>query len=82
MASVSGKCDADFIDTSRFADDFDVHGRAADFAILDGRVIALGCVSHRGDDFAAVRALNLDFDEHGRFLTELTELTTEKGEAL
>jgi len=75
---ISGERHANFFDTSRFANDFNVHGSATDFAILDGRIVTLRSIGHRGDDFAAMRALDLDLDEHGLFLTELAQLTTEK----
>ena len=58
------EADPDFLDPARLADDLDGHGRAANFAVLDGRVIALRGVGHRRDDFAAMRALDLDLDEH------------------
>ena len=59
------KADADFVDLPRFADDLDVHRRAADLAVLDGRVIALRRVRRRDDDFPAMGTLDLDFNEHG-----------------
>ncbi len=61
---ILGGADMDFIDPARFADDLDVHRRAADLAILDGRVIALGGVGVGGDGFAAMGALDLNLNEH------------------
>jgi hypothetical protein len=82
MGGPLGKGDADVLDLAGLAGDLDGHGGAADFAILDGGVIALGGVGGGGDDFTAMRALNLDLDEHGWILTELTELTTENAISL
>src|ERR1700722_2892869 len=59
-----GEADSNFFHFSRFANDLDIHGSAADLAVLDGRVIALRGISRRGDDFSAMRALDLNFDEH------------------
>jgi len=64
---VSGEADANFLDLARLADDLDIHRRATDFAILDRRVIALRGIGGGGDDLSAVRALDLNFDEHGLF---------------
>jgi hypothetical protein len=61
---LSSEADPDFLHPTWFANDLDIHRRAADFAILDGGVIALGGISGRGDDFTAMGALDLDFDEH------------------
>jgi hypothetical protein len=54
----------DFFDPPRLANDLDIHRRAADLAILNRRVIALRCVSGRGDGFAAMGALDFNLDEH------------------
>ena len=56
--------DPGFLHAARLADDLNVHWRAADLAVFDGRVIALRCVGHRSNDFSAMRALDLNFDEH------------------
>ncbi len=60
----SGKADADILHLTGLADNLDIHRRAADLAIFDGRVVALGRVGGRGNDLPAMRALDLDFDEH------------------
>ena len=64
---VSGEADANFLDLARLASDLDIHWRTADLAVLDRRVIALRSVGSGGDDLSAVRALDLNFDEHGLF---------------
>jgi hypothetical protein len=60
----SREAHSDFLDPAGLADDFDIHGRAADLAVLDRGVIALRGIGIRGDDFPAMRALDLDFDKH------------------
>jgi hypothetical protein len=56
------------LDTTRFADDLDIHRGATDFAVLDGGVVPLRCIGGGRDDFPTVRALNLDLDEHDSIL--------------
>ena len=63
----SGKTDPDFLDLPRLADDLDVHRGATHFAILNGRVIALRCISRGEDHFTAMGTLDLYFDEHAEF---------------
>jgi len=60
----SGEADPDVLDLARLADDLDIHRRATDLAVLNGRVIALRRIGHRSDNLTAMRALDLDFDEH------------------
>ena len=67
MTSSGGN--AHVLDLPRFANDFDIHRRAAYLAVLDGRVIALRRVGHGDDDLATMRTLDLDFDEHGKMVS-------------
>ena len=59
-----GAGDSDVLNLAGAANHLDGHGGAADFAILNGGVIALGGIGGGRDDFAAVGALDLDLDEH------------------
>ena len=60
----SGEADADVLYSARLAGHLDVHRCAANLAVLDRRVVTLRGVRRRGNDLAAMRALDLDFYEH------------------
>jgi hypothetical protein len=58
----------DGLDATGLANDLEVHRGAADLAVLDGGVVALGGVGGGGDDLAAMGALDLDGYDHLFFL--------------
>jgi hypothetical protein len=66
MKSFSGGANANVLDLARLANHFDVHRGATHLAILNGGIISLRSIGHRSDDFATVRTLNLNLDEHGK----------------
>jgi hypothetical protein len=67
----------DIFHLARLAGHLNGHGGATDLAVLDGRVVALGGIGCRRENFAAMRALDLDFNEHNEILTKITKLTIE-----
>lgn len=71
MHGESGGGGVDILNDAWFTRHMQIHWRATDLAIFNGDVTAFRSISTGDNDFAAMRALDLNFNDHNQWVNRI-----------